>query len=178
MRALARACLPVFSGTDETTMEIRKQMILEALRAFIAQRPGLEFGNYGDVSAYRSEMRSITKDLHTARTLLSAIEWRDSITADMIEEAAKNGRLSFVQVTKDAQTVDHYAIEYTTGQYWPTEYRAAVCRLLSSTLWAWMRDTSMPSDARLLELKQSAGDYLRASFKREFGAGIARRFFS
>jgi hypothetical protein len=159
-------------------MDLRKQMILTALRQFVAQRPGLEFGNYGDTSAYRSELRTITKDLNIARTLFQAIEWRDSITAEMIFDACKNGRIQIVQVSKDGATVDHYDIDYTTGQYWPTEYRAAVCRLLSSVLWAWMRDTSMPDEARLEALKQSPGDYLRASFKREFGASIARRFFS
>jgi hypothetical protein len=159
-------------------MELRKQMMITALRAFVAQRPGLEFGNYGDVSAYRSEMRGITRDLHIARTLFQAIEWRDSITADMLDEALKGSRITLVQVTTDAQTVDHYDVNYTTGQYFPVEYRAAVCRVLASALWAWLRDTSMPDDARLEALKQSPGDYLRANFKREFGRTIASRFFS
>ena len=35
--------------------------MLEKLSAFVKQRPGLEFANYGDVSIYRSEMRRISK---------------------------------------------------------------------------------------------------------------------
>jgi hypothetical protein len=32
----------------------RKTLILSALRAFINQRSGIEFGNYGDVKAFRA----------------------------------------------------------------------------------------------------------------------------
>ena len=41
-------------------MDTRKETIIACLRKFIAQRPGLEFANYGDVALYRAEMRSIT----------------------------------------------------------------------------------------------------------------------
>ena len=75
-----------------------RDRMLIALRAWIAQRPGLEFGNYGDVSVYRAELRSITRDLHDARTLLQYVEARPDITADMLREAfrsAYSGRLSW-----------------------------------------------------------------------------------
>jgi hypothetical protein len=39
---------------------LTKAAILESLRRFARQRPGLEFGNYGDATAYRAELRSIT----------------------------------------------------------------------------------------------------------------------
>ena len=45
---------------------MEKTQILSALRAFVRQRPGLDFANYGDVKLYRAEVRSITKDLHHA----------------------------------------------------------------------------------------------------------------
>jgi len=51
-----------------------KQQIITALYAWVAQRPGLEFGNYSDVKGYRAELRSITRDLQDARTLLRAVE--------------------------------------------------------------------------------------------------------
>ncbi len=35
-------------------------------------------------------------------------------------------------------------IEYTTGQYMPTEYRKAVCAVLASALWEYTRDKCMP----------------------------------
>ena len=32
-------------------MDMKKQAICQALRTWINQRPGLEFGNYGDVAS-------------------------------------------------------------------------------------------------------------------------------
>lgn len=140
---------------------VNKSVIIAALHKWIAQRPGLEFGNYGDVSAYRSEMRSITRDLHHARAMIDYVAWHDSITAEMILDAAKSGRLSIVV---DGESV---RIDYCTGQYWPTEYRPAVCRLLSSVIWYWMRAND----------PQRSGEMIRKTASRELGASIARRWF-
>ena len=138
-----------------------KQTIIDALNRWIAQRPGLEFGNYGDVSSYRAEMRSIGKDLQHARAMVNYVAWHDSITAEMILHAAGSGRLT---LTADG---DKVRIDYCTGQYWPTEYRPAVCRLLSSVIWYWMR-TNDP---------QRSGEMIRKAASRELGAGVARRWF-
>jgi len=146
---------------------MNKQAILDALRAFARQRPGLEFGNYGDAQAYRSELRSITRDLSDAQTLLAAVE-RSCITADDILRAADGGRLS---ITVDG---DRVRIDYCTGQYWPTEYRKAVCRVLSGALWAHRRDCQFESVIN----GATPGDRLRASFRREFGRGLASRYFN
>ena len=81
------------------------------------------------MSPYRSEVRSIGKDLQHARALLHYVAWHDSITAEMILDRARSGRLS-IKVEGNKVRVD-----YCTGQYWPTEYRPAVCRLLSSVIW-------------------------------------------
>jgi hypothetical protein len=150
-------------------MDTRKQSLIEALQRFIAQRPGLEFGNYGDVSAYRSEMRSITKDRHHAEALLSAVAWCDSITADDIikaSEGAFSGRLSITEPEPGK-----FVLDYCTGQYWPTEYRRAVCSVLSSTLWNYWRDCAAP-DA------PSKGDRIRATASRELSRSIAQRWFN
>jgi len=91
-----------------------KQQIITALYAWVAQRPGLEFGNYGDVKGYRAELRSITRDLQDARTLLRAVEL-SGITGEELAQAfgrAYSGRLSW----------DGKRLDYCTGQYWPTEY--------------------------------------------------------
>lgn len=80
---------------------LTKTQILEGLRAWINQRPGLEFGNYGDWSAYRSELRQITKDRQHALELLRAVSMRDSITADKLLAAfprAYSGRLEISEV--------------------------------------------------------------------------------
>ena len=138
-----------------------KPQLIQALRSWVAQRPGLEFGNYGDVSSYRSEVRSIGKDLQHARKLINYVAWHESITAEMILDAAKSGRLA-IKVEGDKVRID-----YCTGQYWPTEYRPAVCRLLSSVIWHWMR----ANDPR------RSGEMIRKAASRELGTSIARRWF-
>ena len=144
--------------------DLKTQIVL-ALSAWVSQRPGLDYGNYGDPVAYRAEMRSIGKDLQHARALINYVAWHDSITAEMILKAADNGgRLSFV--VRDYGTV---AIDYCTGQYWPTEYRAAACRLLSSVIWYWLRDNM---------LDPATGNDIRRQAARELGTSIARRWFA
>ena len=164
----------------------KKQQIIAALYTFIGQRPGLEFGNYGDVPNYRAEVRAIGRDLTQARELLRYVELRASITADDIIEASKraySGRLTIVE--RDDGAV---AIDYCTGQYWPTEYRRAVCAVLSQAIWRWTSAHAMP--APTLHHNSETGetvrrykglrvnDYLRASLKREFGRGMAARWFN
>lgn len=146
----------------------KKQAIIGALYTFIGQRPGLEYGNYGEPVSYQAEVRAIGRDLTQARQLLRYVELRASITADDIIEASKraySGRLTIVE--RDDGAV---AIDYCTGQYFPTEYRKAACAVLSQAIRDWYRanisDTANP------------GDYLRASFKREFGRGMASRWFN
>lgn len=155
----------------------KKQQIITALYAFIAQRAGLEFGNYGDVKAYRAEQRSITKDRHDARRLIRDVELRDSISADDILTASRgaySGRLTLVQRDDGKVSVD-----YCTGQYFPTEYRRAVCAVMASVLWNWKRAQCMPASFSGATVPPtSPGDYLRAGFKREYGRGLAARWFS
>lgn len=172
--------------------QVTKETVLNALRAFIRQRPGLEFSNYGDVSAYRSEMRSITRDRHHAEALLAAVAWRDSITAEQIIEAARHaysGRLSLELLADGGVRVD-----YRAGQYFPTEYRRAVCAVLSAALWSYWRD-NMPSSMgkvargagpfryesegyKLGRKLVPAGDWLRAKAGAELGRPIASRWFN
>ena len=147
-------------------MNSLRQNVLQALTAFVNSRPGLDFGNYGDVSAYRSEMRSITKDRAQALELLSAVAWRESITAETLIDAAKHsfsGRLS-IGLNDENNGV---RIEYCTGQYYPTEYRRAVCSVLSSVLWHYFRANGADT-----------GDAIRKTASRELSRSIARRWFN
>jgi hypothetical protein len=146
--------------TTTTTTTDERTAILNALRAWVAQRPGLEFGNYGDVAAYREEQRGIIRDKKQAEILLEAVKWRTSITADDLKAAfrAYSGRLSW----------DGEKLDYCTGQYWPTEYRRAVCAVLAAALWDYAREVYPAKN----------GVELRAYFKREFGRTIARRWFN
>lgn len=154
-----------------------RAMIINALRDWIKQRPGLEFGNYGDVRTYRAELRSIARDRRDAETLLTAVASNDDIGADALEAAfrgAFSGRLSAVWCRRDADGrlekceragADRLCLDYCTGQYWPTEYRRAACAVLASALWEYHRDhATVPGD-------------IRAHFRREFGARTQRRWF-
>ena len=141
-----------------------KQTIIDALRAFLATRPGFDPGNYATRASYLSEMRQATRQRNEALRFLRDIELRDSITWQDIFDATRGGRI-------DMQLVgDGCSVSYTAGQYYPLEYRAAVARLAANVLWAWKRDHCMPAD--------QGADWLRASFKREYGRGLASRYFS
>ena len=137
-----------------------KVLIVAALERWLRQRPGLQFGNYGDVSAYRSEMRSITKDRYEAERLLRYVE-TSQITGEQLAAAFRrgfSGRLSW----------DGKKLDYCTGQYWPTEYRRAVCAVLAAAIWEYWRD-GMEGD--------NIGDRLRKSARNTFGRAIASRWF-
>ena len=166
---------------------MNKTALLDALSKFIAQRPGLEWGNYGDATLYRSESRSITKDRHHAETLLRYVALRDSITADDIIKASKESFSGRLTITADG---DGFRLDYCTGQYFPTEYRRAACAVLASAIWNWLRANMPPADGMVtidiggksLEVESHRGmvpgDYLRNAARRELGAPIARRWFN
>lgn len=154
-----------------------KDSIITALHAFIRQRPGLEYGNYGDAAAYRAEIRGITRDLNHARQLLRQVELSHGITGrDMLRTAA-HSRLT-IRNADSGVTVD-----YITGQYFPTEYRRAVARFCADLLWAYRRDQAMPESVAAPGEPwrfggMSAGEWLRHSFRREYGRAIADRYFN
>ena len=175
-------------------MDMKKQAICEALRAWINQRPGLEAANYfgsgnyaENLRNYRAEVRSIGKDLQHARELLRAVELRDSITGNDLEAAfprAYSGRLSCRLVQTSLLPAQYTAsMDYCAGQYWPTEYRKAACAVLASVLWNRKR-ADMPKPRGKLANDHddiegmTPGDWLRASFRREYGRSIADRWFA
>jgi hypothetical protein len=121
----ARNLFPFFLKPEEAPAE------LVALAALAASRPGLDFRNYcsgwndkAGRAAYFAESRRITKHLREFRE-----EMRDAagVTSAHLVEASKrafSGRLSFADG----------AIEYVTGQYYPTEYRAACVAVLREAI--------------------------------------------
>ena len=149
----------------ERTMEQRKQQIIDSLYRWIKQRPNLEYGNYSDPTAYRSELRSITKDLHHAREMLAYVSRRPSITADDLIEAtfrAYSARLMIVEGIERAE------VDYCTDQYWPTEYRRATCAVLASAIWhRFAEDMTQPVTR----------DTIRKTASRELSRSVAARWF-
>lgn len=147
-----------------------KRQIITALSAWIKQRPGLEFVNYDERSAYRSDLRRITRQRHDAEILLLAVS-NSAITAEQLMAGfrAYSGRLTCTRRADGS-----IALDYCTGQYWPIEYRAAVCAVLAAALWDY-HNTDYAGTAKNGE---SAGDAIRRQFHRRFGTSLATRWFN
>jgi hypothetical protein len=143
-----------------------RETILDTLHAWVRQRPGLDPRNYirdwddhAGRAAYRSDSRAITTHLRDARAMLRYIELRSTITgAELLAALNMGGRLTYTPGR---------GLDYTTGQYWSMEYRAAACRVLSSVIWDYLREGMADPD----------GDKLRLAARRELGPSIARRWF-
>jgi hypothetical protein len=145
-------------------METNKETILDALYKHIAQRSGIDALNYFDDyrdtegrKAFAAEYREILREGREARMLLHAVRSRD-ISADEILAASKrafSGRLSW--------NPDKAQWDYCTGQYFPTEYRAAACAVLAAALWRYMADD---------------GADVRRWAKDNFGRGVQSRWFN
>jgi len=153
--------------------------ILHALAAFAATRPGLNPRDYArdwrdteGRKAYASDARSITKDLHHARALLTAVRLSSISEAQLIEAfRAFGGRLSW----------DGTRLDYCTGQYYPTEHRRAVCAVLASALWAYYADcvTGDSNDNNgPYESNITKGDKIRLAARRALPRAIASRWFN
>ena len=145
--------------------------VLLALDAHVKQRAGLEFGNYGDVRAYRAEYRSILRDLHDYRTLRAAVA-NSSISGAELLAACKRAYSGRLRV--EPQADGRLRVDYCTGQYFPTEYRRAACAVLASALWDYHYGDAK---ARAEAEGKCCGDVLRRAFVRMFGARLARRWF-
>lgn len=96
---------------------------LVTIVAFASQNPRLDFRDYGDVAAYRSDSRRITSSWHDVNKAVNSCRIHGVTDADVKQAAdgAFSGRLSF---NGDG------SIDYCAGQYWPTEYRAAAAAVL------------------------------------------------
>lgn len=128
--------------TATTADDGHRDRIITALETYARQRPRLEFGNYGDPVAYRAEMRGLTRDLWHVRQLLQAAKLCNVTEAHLHE--ALGGRLTW----------DGSKLDYVTGQYWPTEYRPAICRALASALFYHFRDAGNTTREAILEAAQ------------------------
>ena len=114
--------------TEATSSQLNQIQVLAAFRTFINQRPGLDFADYGNVSAWRQESAQITRDRKRALAALTLAEvalW-DAV-AMKAAFSAFAGRLTPI-IREDGKL----ALDYCTGQYWPTEYRKAAASVLES----------------------------------------------
>ena len=124
------------------------------LRAFVAKRPGFESANYGSLAAFRADQKRAMRDKADALALISA--YPDDADPRFLVDALM-----------DRLRLDGDQLDYTAGQYWGVEYRAAVCRAVSSALCAWGY--------------KREGEHLsetRRRMARIVGRGCANRWFS
>lgn len=143
-----------------------KTELLAALRGFIESRPGFDPHNYGSYRDLRADQRMATRQLNDARAMLAYVDGRDSITADMLLVNLRGGRLTWDR--------SRGQLDYITGQYYPTEYRAAAARVLASAIWDWIRDCCLTVPV----CTPGNADRIRAAARRELGRSIAARYFS
>ena len=155
------------SGADNNR-RTNKMTTIEKLTKFVNQRPGLDFSNYGDRSAYRSEMAEITRDRTDYFELLSfAFSRIDNLNEQLTDYLQKSsGRLTL----NDAGN-----LEYCTGQYFPTEYRPAANRMLANLIFASYRDeieSNTPNNV------YKDGNEIRKAIKRRISRRIAKNYFN
>lgn len=135
-------------------------------RAYIHKRPQLDPRDYisgwhdtDGRANYRREAREITQQLNDARVLLRFCEL---YSVDLTAQLTDKSRRLFID--------DNGALEYHVGQYWPTEYRAAVARAASNAIWHyWVSTLAGELDVR---------SKIRAKARAQFGRGIASRWFN
>jgi hypothetical protein len=154
-----------------TAPTIPKAAAVDMLRRYIATRSGIDRRNYQrdyrDADGYRAFMadyREILRDGRDARRLLAFIDGRDGISAaDILSASNGNGRLCFERIDG---TANGWRLNYTAGQYFATEYRAAACGLLAGIIWRYLRDDGNTA----ADIRRIAAGY--------FGRGIAARWFN
>lgn len=132
-----------------------KQAIIDLLYKLNATRPGLEFANYGDLTAYRQDQRRVAKQKREVLELLRFVERADSITGEALAATLSRGR---------RLSLKGESLEYTAGQYYPTEYRAAIRSALIEAIWTWFRESC----------NCTTREKIVAAFKREFSSSIAK----
>lgn len=139
-----------------------KSTIIHLIHQHIAQRSGLDWRDYGSRESARADYSDILRQGRDARAMLRAVEL-SSITAEAIKYQLEcGGHLSLVGDR----------LEYVTGQYFPTEYRAAACRLLASLLIDHYGRDGWPKDNGKTVMGR-AHDWA----KRNLGRAIANRWF-
>jgi len=145
----------------------QNQTTIEKLVKFVNQRPGLDFCNYGDVSAYRSESREITKDRQDFFELFALASRRVDNLEQKLTEYLTNtsGRLL---INKDGN------LEYCAGQYFPTEYRPAVNQVLKTLIWNSYRDEK---DGEGNDVYQD-GHEIRKAIRRNLSRRVNKNYFS
>ena len=134
----------------------------DLLCKFVDGRPGMDPVNYGSWKDYRRESAEVTRDRRDFYELfIFALRKVQDLDAK-IERYLKTsgGRLTMNEAGE---------LRYITGQYFPTEYRPAACRVLVSILW----DDTLESMPHL-----ETGPQVRAYLRRQFSRRLNSNYFN
>lgn len=144
--------------------------LLQQLTEFASQRPQIEWAAYGDQYYIGRDRAKVTRQLADYRALSTRVGqliYGGFISEEMLRDASRmaySGRLSFTD----------RGIEYCTGQNWSTEFRAAACAVLALVL----RGYEMKRLSETVDDWKKRGQIMRENFRRQFGRGIASRWFN
>ena len=100
---------------------------LEALRAFIGRRSGIDWRDYGDRASFMSDYRRILRDGRDARAMLRYLEMA-------ARNAAERGAPMPLPQGVNRMAWDGKAWDFTPCQYHAMEYRAGACRWLAEAI--------------------------------------------
>ena len=125
--------------TETTTPTATAFNVIEALCKYVNQRPSLEPADYGGGlegwRLYRRESAEITRDRSDFYELLNLalrLYDREELNALLFDRLTNTGERLTIEPTDNG-----HKLEYTTGQYWPTEYRPACSRVIVSAIWRY-----------------------------------------
>ena len=144
--------------------------LLQQLTEFANQRPQIEWAAYGDQYYIGRDRAKVTRQLADYRVLSARVGqliYGGFLSDDKIRDASNSafsGRLQFTD----------RGIQYCTGQHWSVEYRAAACAVLASVL----KDYELERLSQTVDDWKKKGEIMRENFRRQFGRGIASRWFN
>ena len=145
--------------------------LVNRLYDFVNQRPQIEWANYCDhyyIGQDRAKVARQLQDFRKMRAYVLGLQESGVPMDHHIKEASQmafSGRLKFTDS----------GIEYCTGQYWPTEYRAAACAVLASAIWSHEREYLGRYETDYWKVD---GDTMRKHLREILGRGIASRWFN
>jgi hypothetical protein len=133
---------------------------LEALRAFIGRRSGIDWRDYSDRQSFLADYRRILRDGRDARVMLRYLEMA-------ARNAAERGAPMPLPQGVNRMAWDGKAWDFTGCQDYTTEYRAAACRWLAEAIRDYWDVPCGPM--RWITIAANA--------RNAFGPGIAKRWF-
>jgi hypothetical protein len=140
---------------------------LEALRAFVSRRSGIDWRDYSDRASFMCDYRRILRDGRDARVMLRYLEMA-------ARNAAERGAPMPLPQGVNRMAWDGKTWEFTACQYHAMEYRAAACRWLAEAIAAhWDIPYRAGDDFNL-----GCRDAILRTARNAFGPGIAKRWFA